>query len=124
MYLITEYCGHDIYMGWHLYLRDNKARQQPNADGGWGWIKGVGRRDWEFSGAKAVFDSLGITIKGDGSCDNDGLAELARRFPIPRQRIWRKPRGCVEVDVDEWGRMTLADPSVGRIKQRSGRSNQ
>lgn len=110
LYLITEYCGSEIYMGWHLYLRDNKNRQQRNADGGWGWIHGVGRRGWETTQAKKIFDQLGITITGDGSCDHDGLAELARRFPIPRQRIWKKPRGCVEVISDEWGRLALADP--------------
>src|SRR5688572_23564118 len=101
VYLIAEYCAHDIYLGWHLYLRDNNKRQQPNANGDWGWIRGVGRRGWEFEPAKAILDELGIAIRGDGSCDDDGLAELARRFPIPRQRIGGKPRGCVAVLEDE-----------------------
>lgn len=110
MYLIAEYCGADIYMGWHLYLRDNNKRQQRNADGDWGWIRGVGRRGWEHNPAKKLLDSLGITIRGDGTCDDDGIAELSRRFPIPRQRIWGKPRGCIEVLIDECGQMAAANP--------------
>lgn len=112
MYLIAEYCAADLYTGWHLYLRDNNERQQPNANGDWGWIRGVGRRGWEFEPAKKILDELGITITGDGSCDNDGLAEFARRFPIPRQRIGGKPRGCVAVLQGDYRELFLADPAA------------
>ena len=113
LYLIAEYCGHDfLFSGWHLYLRESNKRQQRNADGEWGWIRGL-RRDRDFgvaSQATKILAQLGITIRGDGTCDDDGIAEIARRFPIPRQRIWKKPRGCIEVVVaDEWGNLELAE---------------
>lgn len=117
-YLISEFCGHDIYMGWHLYLRDSKKKRQRNADGSWGWILWSGWRDGRHGilhPAQAVFDALEITMlpDSDGTLDSDGYAELARRFPIPRQRIWGKPRGCVAVVVDEWGRIELANHEQG-----------
>lgn len=120
MYLLAEYCGHNLFTGWHLYLRDNKNRQQRNADGDWGWVRWSewreGRRGVEHP-AQAVFDELGIKLKGDGTCDDHGYAELAKRFPIPRQRIWRRPRGCVEVVVDEWRRITLAPEQRARLRK-------
>lgn len=96
-FLITEFCANDIYNGWHLYLRDSKKRHQRNADGLWGWIRWrPGRsRSHPF---QAVLDELGITMKGDGTCDDDGYAEIARRHPIPRERIGGHPRGCVEIE--------------------------
>jgi hypothetical protein len=117
LYIIAEYCGHSfLFRGWHLYLRDNKNRQQRNADGEWGWIRGLNR--YRFGDAESVtkvLNELGITIRGDGSCDDDGVAEIARRFPIPRQRIWKKPRGCIEVIVtDQWGNLRLADELVAK----------
>jgi len=45
-------------------------------------------------------------MKGDGTCDGDGYQEVARRFPVPRQRVGRRPRGCIPVWVCEWGRIT------------------
>jgi hypothetical protein len=89
MFLITEYCPSEIYTGWHLYLRDNNGRQQRNADGDWGWLC---RGHYKQSRAHEFLATLGITVKGDGTCDGDGYAEVARRFPIPRQRIGGKPR--------------------------------
>lgn len=106
MYLITEYCEGPFYMGWHLYLRDSKGRQQRNADGEWGWIR---RSDLRKPRAHEFLSALGIEITGDGSCDYDGYAEVARRYPIPRQRIGGKPRGCMPVIVGEWGEITAAD---------------
>lgn len=111
MFLIAEYCDHDFYNGWHLYLRDSKGRQQRNADGEWGWIRRIGRRGESFTG-QAVLAELGITIRGDGTCDDDGIAEIARRFPIPRQRIGGKPRGCVEVVIDDEGRIRLPETAL------------
>lgn len=102
MYLIAEYCDANFYTGWHLYLRDNNKRQQPNANGEWGWIRRIGVDRWGYRNAGDVLDflaTLGITIKGDGTCDDAGIGEFARRFPLGRQRIGGKPRGCVEVIV-------------------------
>lgn len=96
-YLITEYCDNYIYMGWHLYLRDNKKRQQRNVDGEWGWIRWRGSRDGAHPFA-GILDELGLTMRGDGTCDHDAYAEIARVHPIPRERIGGKPRGCVEVE--------------------------
>lgn len=107
MYLIAEYCNAQFYTGWHLYLRDNNNRQQRNADGEWGWIRGFGRRD-SNGPVRKFLASLGIQIRGDGTCDNDGIAEFAKRFSLGRQRIGGKPRGCLEVTVGEWGEIELA----------------
>jgi hypothetical protein len=109
MFLISEYCEGPFFMGWHLYLRDNKGRQQPNAGGGWGWLR---RSDCATTQAHEFLRRIGITLKGDNSCDDGGYAELARRFPIPRQRIGRKPRGCIAVVVDEWGCIAAAPDST------------
>lgn len=98
-FLISEYCAHAIYMGWHLYLRDSKGRQQRNADGDWGWL----RQSWNQNSAHALLTQMGIELRGDNSCDDGAYAELARRFPIPRQRIGGKPRGCIEVQIGERG---------------------
>lgn len=96
MYLISEYCAHEIYIGWHLYLRDNKDRQKRNADGHWGWLA---RNHYMATTAHRFLRTLGISMVGDGTCDNDGYAEMARRFPIPSQRIGGKPRGCIAVEI-------------------------
>lgn len=105
MYLIAEYCDAQFYMGWHLYLRDNKERQQRNADGTWGWIRGLIR--YPDTSIGRIFKELGIKIRGDGTCDDDGIADIAKRFPIPRHRIGGKPRGCIEVVMDEHGNISL-----------------
>lgn len=102
MYLITEYCRGPFYMGWHVYLRDNNKRQQRNSDGEWGWI----RRPRENRELVRFLGSLEIEIRGDGTCDDDGLAEVARRFPIARQRIGGKRRGCIPVLVGRWGELS------------------
>ena len=103
-YLITEYCPGPFYMGWHAYLRDTNGRQEPNADGSWGWVRGPIATPLVLQFLK----SLGIESKGDNSCDDGAWAELARRHPIPRHRIGGKPRGCVKVFVDDYGVLTLA----------------
>lgn len=103
-FLLAEYCAGPYYMGWHLYLRDNKGRQQRNKNGDWGWL----RKMWQEDAAHEILIALGITLRRDNSCDDGGYAELARRFPIPRQRIGKKPRGCVEVFVDSHGVPYLA----------------
>ena len=103
-FLIAEYCDHEIYEGWHLYIRESKSKQQPNSDGRWGWIRQIGRHR---NPAQDVLESLGIVMTGDGTCDHDGVAEIARRFPIPRERVGGQPRGCIEVEIDDYWRMTL-----------------
>lgn len=114
-FLIAEYCPGPFYMGWHLYLRESMGRQQRNANGGWGWVhyspsqilwderEGVCRHP-----AHEVFAALGITgtIRG-GSGDDGAIGRFAFAHRIPRQRIGGKPRGCVPVVVDEWGRIRL-----------------
>lgn len=106
LYLIAEYCPAQFYMGWHLYLRDSNKRQQRNADGSWGWIRS---RDIKWTGVQRILDELGIVIKGDGTCDYDGIAEIARRFPLGRQRVGGKPRGCVELIQCDDGSLAIAE---------------
>ena len=80
MWLVAERCDNALYDGWHIYLRDT-SNQQRNADGTWGWI----RRDHRLAlSIHALLGTLGIMMRpgGDGSCDDDGYAELARRYPF------------------------------------------
>jgi len=104
-FLIAEYCSAPFYMGWHLYLRDTNTRQKLNRDGTWGWLRNIHRPG--ENPAQQVFDKLGIKIKGDGTCDYDGIAEIAKRFPIKHEKIGGKPRGCIAVMVDKYGHITL-----------------
>lgn len=91
MFLVAEYCRAPFYMGWHLYLRENRAFKR-NSDGSWGWIRRVHRHPVE-----KFLLSIGITIKGDGICDYDGIAEFARRYPVKGRRCGGRLRGCVEI---------------------------
>ena len=97
MYLIAEYCRGPFYMGWHLYLRENRTFKR-NQDGRWGWI----RRPREHTETMSLLSSIGITITGDGTCDDDGIAEFARRYPIKGRRCGGKLRGCLEIEIDEF----------------------
>lgn len=105
LYLIAEYCNAAFYTGWHLYIRDNNERQKTNADGDWGWI----RRLNEATRVLTFLQALGITIKGDGTCDDDGVGEFAKRFRLGRQRIGGKPRGCMEILIAEDGSIQRAE---------------
>lgn len=107
-WLIAEYCSHAIYMGWHLYLRDSCEPRTRNADGGWGWIR---HSSFNRGSAHSVLASLGITMRegGDGTCDDDGYAELARRYRFGRQQTGGKPRGGVRVIAGHSG-IALAEP--------------
>lgn len=108
-YLIAEYCPGPIYMGWHLYLRDHKEKQRQNDDGDWGWIRDIGRKRNGPNHIISFLTSIDIVIRGDGSCDDDGIAEIGRRFPIPRERIGGKPRGCITVNISETGLLSLIE---------------
>jgi len=102
-WLVAEYCGHDIYTGWHLYLRDHPGYQKRNKDGDWGWLR-------RLDGDKKVqefFTSIGITLKGDGTRDADGLMEFAQRFPLPGRKVWGKRRGGVRVTEARCGELAL-----------------
>jgi len=94
-------------MGWHLYLRENRAFSR-NSDGGWGWI----RRVKEDFAVMAFLSSIGIIISGDGTCDDDGIAEMARQYPIKGRRCGGKLRGCIEVSVDKYGAIKAANKSL------------
>ncbi len=109
-YLIAEYCSGPFYMGWWLYLRESKHKQVRNRDGGWGWI----RNPRKHASLVVVLRQLGIEIRGDGTMDGDGVREVARRWPIHGERVGRRPRGCIEVDVDEYGRVSLHNEQAER----------
>ncbi len=102
-WLVAEYCGHDIYMGWHLYLRDSPGYQKRNADGSWGWIRlgAIGRKYIvEF------FATLGIELKGDWSRPEDGCAEFVKRYPLKGRKVWGEKRGGIEVLEGYYGELT------------------
>lgn len=93
-WLISEFCGNDLFNGWHIYLRDS-PRLERNRDGGWGWLQ---RGHWLLPSVHAVLAGLGIAMRpgGDGSCDDDGYAALAHRHALGGS----DRRGGVRVRVD------------------------
>jgi hypothetical protein len=96
-------------MGWHLYLRDYRPFR-PNKNGSWGWQ----RRVRENSQVMSLLASIGITITGDGTCDHDGIADLAGKYPIKGRKAGGRLRGCIEVNVDEYGRIEMANQPLHR----------
>lgn len=116
-FLVAEYCPGPFYWGWHLYLRESRDKRTRNRDGGWGWIM---RPENDIHGIPAVLAQLGIVIRGDGTMDNDGIHEIAKRWPVAHERIGRKPRGCVPVDVDDDGHVSLpnARPHAEAVADR------
>jgi hypothetical protein len=112
MWLIAEYCGHNFYMGWHLYLRDNPGYQKRNADGNWGWVRPGDRGTWDVV---KFFEALGIELKGDWSRPEDGCAEFVKRFPMPGRKVWGKRRGGIRVSVGYWGDLRRIQPKTKRV---------
>lgn len=112
-WLIAEYCGHDIYMGWHLYMRENPGYQQRNENGDWGWIRGPvwGHRSRGNRVVEFFVRAFGIELKGDWTCGDYGLAEFVKRFPLKGRKIWGEKRGGVEVLEDYWGTLALYTPN-------------
>lgn len=93
-WLVAEFCALALFNGWHLYLRDTD-RCERNADGSWGWLRRGHHLLPAVRAMRAMLAELGIVMRsgGDGSCDHDGYAELARRYPLD------KGRGGVAVQV-------------------------
>jgi hypothetical protein len=63
--------------------------------------------------------SIGIEIQGDGTCDYDGIAEFARRYPIKGRRCGGKLRGCIEIEIDKYDEVKLANQAL-EIDGRKG----
>jgi hypothetical protein len=101
MWLIAERCDAEIYTGWHIYLRDSSDFRR-NADGSWGWIRS--RDHWLLPSIHALLATMGIVMRprGDGTCDDDGYAEFARRHPLG------DGRGGIAVVVSDRGVETPA----------------
>jgi len=106
-------------MGWHLYLRDHRAFRRNN-DGSWGWIRMSGW-SWMQPRVLKLLSSLRIEITGDGTCDDDGIAEFARRYPINGRRCGGKKRGCVKVEIDEFDGLRLANQLLEMDGQTAAR---
>lgn len=110
MWLVAERCDNVLYSGWHIYLRDTSNHQR-NAGGDWGWIR---RDHWLALSIRAFLGTLGIAMRldGDGSCDDDGYAELARRHPLS------DGRGGLAVIVTQDGILLgkIGEPSPPRTR--------
>jgi len=117
MYLVAEYCRGPFYMGWHIYIRDHRTFRR-NIDGGWGWVR-THTWSWMQDPVYRFLLSIGIEIHGDGTCDYDGIAEFARRYPIRGRRCGRKLRGCIEVEIDEFDEIHLANQSLNPTKENA-----
>jgi hypothetical protein len=120
LFLIAEYCPGPFYMGWHLYLREHVDKRTRNADGEWGWLryspndewrdKQQGRQPSAFHPARKVMNQLGFPGRISGGDGDDGeIAKFAFKHRLPRQRVGGKPRGCVRVVKDEYGKLSLAE---------------
>lgn len=112
-YLIAEHCDADIYTGWHLYLRDSPEAGQRNGNGGWGWIR---RLDGPTNIGRVLLRQVGIEIRGDGTCDDQGLQGFAERFATG-EIIGGKPRGCLPV-VDGKLALGAVPAGIGAMKMR------
>lgn len=100
-------------MGWHLYLRETPKFQQRNKDGDWGWVRGpVWPRDRVGNRMVLFFASLGIELKGDWTCPEDGCAEFVKRYPLKGRKSWGEKRGGVEVLEGYWGDLKLYKPNT------------
>ena len=64
--------------------------------------------------------SIGIEIPGDGTCDDDGIAEFTRRYPIKGRRCGGKLRGCLEIEIDEFDEIKLANKALETGGQKDG----
>jgi hypothetical protein len=104
VWLVAEYCGHNFYMGWHLYERENPGYQKRNANGDWGWV-----RPGDIGACHVVefFKTLGITLQGDWTCPEYGIAEFVKRYPLKGRRVWGERRGGVEVTRGYWDDLAL-----------------
>lgn len=103
MYLIAEFCDALYYTGWHLYFRDSKSVQRNN-DGNWGWI----RKPYDNVAIVKFLTLLGITIRGDGTSDDDGIAKFAKRFPLKGKICGGRTRGGIEIKMVN-GQIKLID---------------
>ena len=63
-------------------------------------------------GILKFLSSIEIEITGDGTCDDDGIAEFARRYPIKGRQCGGKLRGCLEIEIDEFDDIKLANQSA------------
>lgn len=106
MFLIAEYCTGPFYMGWWLYLREHKQKNKRNSDGDWGWLRGT-RMGAERHGLQDVFDELGLGRIIGGEGDGGAIYAFVKRFKLPKGKVAGKPRGCMPVLVDEYGRVRL-----------------
>lgn len=115
MFLVAEYCRGPFYMGWHLYLRENRTFRQNKY--GWGWIRRIHEHPVE-----SFLSSLGITIRGDGTCDDDGIAEFAMKYPIKGRRCGGRLRGCLKIEIDNSGEIEMANQSLDSDRESTGGS--
>lgn len=99
MFLVAEYCKGPFYMGWHLYLRENRDFRR-NKSGNWGWIRNLHEHP-----VKDFLSSIGITIRGDGTCEDDGVAQFAAKYPAKGCKLSGKTRGCVGISVNKSGKI-------------------
>ena len=77
----------------------------------------MGEWPWMQPRVLEFLSSIGIEIRGDGTCEDDGIAEFARRYPIKGRRCGGKRRGCIEVVVDKFNDIKVANKSLQRAKK-------
>ena len=117
-----EFCDHTIYEGWHAYIRGNPepgARNGPewmtHGVDGWGWIR---LSSLKRDAVVRMCAEVGITLKGDWTCDDDGLAELAAKFPLAGDR-----RGGFPITIGDYGRIERDCPNAELCRPAGGEEN-
>lgn len=103
-WLVVEFCAHNLFEGWHAYIRESPKRGKRNANGEWGWVKS---RDIKGDKVARLCAEVGITLKGDWTCDDDGLAEVAKRYPLPGRK-----RGGFPITIGDYGRIERHCPNA------------
>jgi hypothetical protein len=103
-WLVVEFCAHNLFEGWHAYIRESPKRGKRNANGDWGWVKA---RDIKGDKVARLCAEVGITLKGDWTCDDDGLAEVAKRYPLPGRN-----RGGFSITIGDYGRIERDCPNA------------
>lgn len=109
-WLVVEFCDAALFKGWHAYIRANPEPGMRNGQewltygvDGWGWIRSSSLKR---EAVVRMCAELGIKLKGDWTCDDDGLDDVAQRFPLAGHK-----RGGFPITIGDYGRIERDCPN-------------